>query len=53
MIEESFEAKGKRKRLIEELRRKGISDERVLEAMNRVPRHIFMDDAFLRHADQA
>jgi protein-L-isoaspartate(D-aspartate) O-methyltransferase len=52
MIEESFEAKGKRKRLIEELRRKGISDERVLEAMNRVPRHIFMDDAFLRHAYQ-
>lgn len=52
MIEESFEAKGKRKRLIEELRRKGISDERVLEAMNNVPRHIFMDDAFLRHAYQ-
>ncbi len=52
MIEESFEARGKRKRLIEELRSKGISDERVLEAMNRVPRHIFMDDAFLRHAYQ-
>ncbi len=33
MIEESFEAKGKRKRLIEELRGKGISDEKVLEAM--------------------
>jgi protein-L-isoaspartate(D-aspartate) O-methyltransferase len=52
MIEESFEAKGKRKRLIEELRGKGISDERVLKAMDRVPRHIFMDDAFLRHAYQ-
>jgi len=52
MIEESFEARGKRKRLIEELRSKGISDERVLEAMNRVARHIFMDDAFLRHAYQ-
>jgi len=52
MIEESFEAKGKRKRLIEELRGKGISDERVLEAIGRVPRHIFMDDAFLRHAYQ-
>ncbi len=52
MIEESFEAKGKRKRLIEELRGKGISDEKVLEAMGRVPRHIFMDDAFLRHAYQ-
>ncbi len=52
MIEESFEARGKRKKLIDELRAKGISDERVLEAMNRVPRHLFMDDAFLRHAYQ-
>ena len=52
MIEESFEAKGKRKRLIEELRSKGINDEKVLEAMGRVPRHIFMDDAFLSHAYQ-
>jgi protein-L-isoaspartate(D-aspartate) O-methyltransferase len=52
MIEESFEAKGKRKRLIEELRSKGITDENVLGAMGRVPRHIFMDDAFLRHAYQ-
>jgi protein-L-isoaspartate(D-aspartate) O-methyltransferase len=52
VIEESFEAKGKRKKLIDELRRKGIDDEKVLEAMGRVPRHIFMDDAFLRHAYQ-
>jgi protein-L-isoaspartate(D-aspartate) O-methyltransferase len=52
MIEESFEAKGKRKRLIEELRSKGINDENVLGAIGRVPRHIFMDDAFMRHAYQ-
>jgi protein-L-isoaspartate(D-aspartate) O-methyltransferase len=52
MIEESFEAKGKRKRLIDELKNKGISDMRVLEAMNKVPRHLFMDDAFLNHAYQ-
>ncbi len=52
MIEESFEAKGKRKRLIEELRGKGITDERVLVAMGKVPRHLFMDDAFLKHAYQ-
>jgi len=52
VIEESFEARGKRRKLIEELRSKGITDERVLEAMNRVPRHIFMDDAFLKHAYQ-
>jgi len=52
MIDESFEAKGKRKRLIEELRTKGITDEKVLEAIGKVPRHLFMDDAFLRHAYQ-
>ena len=52
MVEESFEAKGKRKRLIEELRSKGITDEKVLGAIGRVPRHIFMDDAFMRHAYQ-
>jgi protein-L-isoaspartate(D-aspartate) O-methyltransferase len=52
MIEESFEAKGKRKRLIDELKTKGISDPRVLDAMNKVPRHLFMDDAFLNHAYQ-
>jgi len=52
MVEESFEAKGKRKRLIEELRSKGITDESILKAMGRVPRHLFMDDAFLKHAYQ-
>ena len=39
-----------RKKLIDSLREKGISDEEVLKAMNRVPRHLFMDPAFLSHA---
>jgi protein-L-isoaspartate(D-aspartate) O-methyltransferase len=47
---DSFEAKGKRKRLVEELRQKGITDEEVLKAINKVPRHLFMDPAFLNHA---
>jgi len=47
---DSFEAKGKRKRLVEELRQKGISDEEVLRAIDTVPRHLFMDAAFLIHA---
>ena len=47
---DSFEAKGKRKKLVGELRRKGITDEEVLRAINRVPRHEFMDPAFLNHA---
>lgn len=47
---DSFEAKGKRKKLVDELREKGITDEEVLRAINAVPRHIFMDPAFLIHA---
>jgi protein-L-isoaspartate(D-aspartate) O-methyltransferase len=47
---DSFEAKGKRKRLVDELRQKGISDEEVLRAIDSVPRHLFMDAAFLIHA---
>ena len=47
---DSFEAKGKRKKLVDELRKKGISDEGVLMAINAVPRHLFMDPAFLNHA---
>jgi protein-L-isoaspartate(D-aspartate) O-methyltransferase len=47
---ESFEAKGKRKKLVAELRQKGIADEEVLRAMDIVPRHLFMDPAFLIHA---
>ena len=48
--QESFKHKGNRQKLIELLRRKGIEDEAVLEAMNRVPRQLFMDSAFENHA---
>jgi protein-L-isoaspartate(D-aspartate) O-methyltransferase len=47
---DSFEARGKRKNLVNELRKKGITDEEVLRAINAVPRHLFMDPAFLNHA---
>ena len=47
---DTFEAKGKRKKLVAELRQKGISDEEVLRAIDTVPRHLFMDPAFLIHA---
>ncbi len=50
--QDSFLAKGKRQKLIDSLREKGIRDENVLEAMNKVPRHVFMDNAFLHHAYQ-
>ena len=47
---DTFEAKGKRKKLVAELRLKGITDEEVLRAIDMVPRHLFMDPAFLSHA---
>jgi protein-L-isoaspartate(D-aspartate) O-methyltransferase len=47
---DTFEAKGKRKKLVEDLRNKGVDDEEVLRAIDRVPRHLFMDPAFLNHA---
>ena len=49
-MDDSFEAKGKRKKLVAELRQKGITDEEVLRAIDTVPRHLFMDPAFLSHA---
>lgn len=35
-----------RKKLVEELRRKGISNANILDAMNKLPRHFFMDPTF-------
>lgn len=49
---DTFRSRGLRRRLIEGLREKGISDEPVLEAMNRVPRHLFMDSSFMEFAYQ-
>lgn len=44
-----------RARLTESLRQSGITDERVLGAINRVPRHSFLDEALASYAyrDQA
>jgi protein-L-isoaspartate(D-aspartate) O-methyltransferase len=39
-----------RKRLIDEVRRWGVRDERVLEVLARVPRHEFLEDAFKSRA---
>ena len=44
--EDTYRHKGLRKKLMDVLREKGISDEAVLNAMNNIPRHSFMDSAF-------
>ena len=44
--EDSYRHKGLRKKLIELIRTKGITDEKVLHAMEHIPRHFFLDSAF-------
>ncbi|MBO9635114.1 MAG: protein-L-isoaspartate(D-aspartate) O-methyltransferase [Chitinophagaceae bacterium] len=44
--EDSYRHKGLRRQLVELLRQKGITDERVLTAINNIPRHYFLDSAF-------
>ncbi|MBO5962928.1 MAG: protein-L-isoaspartate(D-aspartate) O-methyltransferase [Bacteroidales bacterium] len=52
---DSFKHKGLRRLMVENLRKKGIQDERVLEAMNDVPRHFFLDSSLdvLAYEDRA
>ena len=50
MLEDSYRHRGLRKSLIQTIKKKGIEDNRVLEAMMKVPRHFFFDQAFLEHA---
>lgn len=47
---DSYRHKGMRKKLVDSIRRKGIMDENVLEAINKVPRHQFLDSSFLEFA---
>jgi protein-L-isoaspartate(D-aspartate) O-methyltransferase len=53
--EDEYLFKGKRKRLVEQLRLKGIKSEKVLSSIEKIPRHLFFDPttgrpALLDHA---
>jgi len=43
--EDTYRHKGLRKKLVDLLRSKNITDENVLNAINNIPRHFFMDSA--------
>jgi protein-L-isoaspartate(D-aspartate) O-methyltransferase len=43
---DSYQHKGLRKKLVDLLMEKGITDESVLAAINNIPRHFFLDSAF-------
>ncbi len=47
---DSYRHKGMRKKLVDSIRRKGIVDENVLNAINKIPRHLFLDSSFLEFA---
>ncbi|HQQ93853.1 MAG TPA: protein-L-isoaspartate(D-aspartate) O-methyltransferase [Bacteroidia bacterium] len=48
--EDEYLYQGKRKRLVEQLKHKGIRNAKVLEAISRIPRHLFFDASTARPA---
>lgn len=44
--EDTYRHKGLRKKLVQGIQAKGITDEKVLDAILEVPRHFFLDSAF-------
>ena len=44
--EDSYRHKELRKKLVEVIKSKGITDEKVLAAIENIPRHFFLDSAF-------
>lgn len=44
--DDSYRHKGLRKKLVDTVRSKGITDEAVLAAIDKIPRHFFLDSAF-------
>lgn len=54
-MNDSLRHRGLRKRLISGLKLKGIRDQRILDAIGKIPRHLFMESSFIHFAykDQA
>ena len=51
-MEDNYKHRGLRRKLIAIIKEKGIKNEAVIDAMSKVPRHLFFDNAFLGHAYQ-
>jgi protein-L-isoaspartate(D-aspartate) O-methyltransferase len=49
-VDDTYRHKGLRKKLVDGIRDKGITDEAVLTALNSLPRHFFLDSAFIEVA---
>jgi protein-L-isoaspartate(D-aspartate) O-methyltransferase len=51
-MEDTFKHQALRKKLVEEIKAKGIKSTEVLQAIGKIPRHLFMDSSFLKFAYQ-
>jgi len=52
MLSDTYRHKGMRNKLVETIREKGIKDENVLNAIQNIPRHFFLDTTFTEIAYQ-
>ena len=52
LLKDTYRHKGLRRQLIATLRQKGIKDERILQVMDELPRHFFLEKAFEEWAYQ-
>lgn len=52
MRQDTHKHQGMRRQLVDLLRKKGITDEAVLQAIGRIPRHLFIDSSFEQYAYQ-
>ncbi|MCM8570631.1 protein-L-isoaspartate(D-aspartate) O-methyltransferase [Gramella jeungdoensis] len=51
-MKDTYRHQGKRQQLVKTVKKKGIADEKVLAAIGKIPRHLFMDSSFEDHAYQ-
>jgi protein-L-isoaspartate(D-aspartate) O-methyltransferase len=51
-LKDTFKHQGMRQKLVDTLVKKGIKDKKVLAAIGKIPRHLFMDSGFIDHAYQ-
>ncbi|MDX1271165.1 protein-L-isoaspartate(D-aspartate) O-methyltransferase [Bizionia paragorgiae] len=51
-MKDTLKHQGLRQQLVSVVKSKGVTDENVLKAIAKIPRHLFMDSSFLDHAYQ-
>jgi protein-L-isoaspartate(D-aspartate) O-methyltransferase len=50
MFQDDYKHRGLRNKLVKIVEKKGISDQRILAAIGKIPRHFFFENALLEHA---